>query len=700
MTKRTNRRTVSAVWVLLLALAVTGHAAAVPKPTPHDVAEILSKLRGNSPLTSNEVTRLTAFYGGASAVSTERLSVARPVKEADAPITFEPNPFVQLAAVKAPTQDAYVALVQDVKDLYGAVLPDDGRAQLDSILSEATRVGYGADLGLLLLMQQAAPAAVYSTATEALKHPTDALTANNLGVALKGLHEYPRALSVLLYARQLAPSLTLPVTNLGYVQALMGDTATGESTLRAALAQDPDDACAAEGLGLLELARGDVRGALHRMMAMIAKAYMPGAAAGVKAARKILTEEQGKQGGGGQGGEIPNDPVVHPSTPAQGGNPPGFDAPPDISTGMNLCANYEAFVKWAGRASEDVHPVIQEFSAVGVRGGMARARQRRERGVLVRSNDRERFALTALAKRVDRQVIDLLRQSQVDELSEKANAELHRRLEEIWKQKADDYTQCAPLEGEARTACYRRADAKECAARNEMVNTLYAPIYRAWRDYYEQVHKTVWEYHHFCAPWLQDIHDKDLNRELNLDHQILIFTIESNARMDLMTRLPPFLVVYCEPPPAVPPEQGVIGTWENIDPTDCRGPETGIGLGVVSLTGDCDKLELEGGEGLIGSLTYKVGGPRWFVDDELTVFAGVGAKAAGGPADISAKLGPYITVGFDKDGYPTIKDYGVRSEGEAVLPLGPVTLGGKVEARLSGESGVGVDFKPGVKVGQ
>jgi hypothetical protein len=694
----------TAIRALVMAVAICSMtASASPKPTPPDVVAILSKLGGNRPLTPAELTKLTTFYHGASTVSSGGLEVSSPDNEEDAPITFEPNPFVQLATVKAPSQDEYVALAREVKALFGALLPAEGRRQLDAILSKATRAGYGADLGLLLLVQQAAPAAVYTTATEALKNPTDGLTANNLGVALKGLHEYPRALRALLYARAVAPSLDLSVTNLGYVQALMGDTTTGERTLREAVGRDPNDACAAEGLGLLELARGDVRGALHRLMGMMGKGYLPGGASAVEAGQQLIMDAQSEQedgGGKSGGGGAPSEPVTHPSTPAQAGPPPSFDTPPDITTGMNLYANWKAFGQWVQQPSKELDKVTAEFASVALRGGIARARQEAQPGFLARTNERERFALTALGQRLSKQEDELLQQSRLDELFEAASRKDDAQREDIANQRANDQEKCAPLNGEALSECMRRADDRECDAKDEMINSSYAQVYQAWKTYYEQLHRAIWEYHHFCAPWLQDIHDRDLNKELNLERQVQILSMEARARGTLMTHLVPgHRVWYCEKKPGIPPKQGVLKMWPNDDPTDCRGPQLRLGLGPVSLTGDCDKLKFEGGEGLVTALTYKIGGPEALADDELTVFVGVGAKAAAGPADIKVKLGPYITIGFDESGYPTVKDYGLRSELGGEVALGAVSAGAKVDARLGAESGVGVDFKPGVKVG-
>ncbi|MBI5831546.1 MAG: hypothetical protein HZB16_04440 [Armatimonadetes bacterium] len=696
-----------AALALFLSLAFAGLSiGAVPRPTPPEVAAILGKLGGNRPITPAEMTRLTAFYHGASAVPVGGLTFEAPDEEdEDTPITFEPNPAAQLAAVRAPTPDEYLALAKEVKALFGARMSAEGRAELDTLLTKATRPGYGADLGVVLLMRQAAPAAVYAIATEALRLPTDGLTANNLGVALKGLREYPRALRVLLYARGAAPHLVLPITNLGFVQALMGDTTTGESTLHAAVDRDPDDAIAAEGLGLLEMARGDVRGALHRLMGMMGKSFLPGGSSAIDAGRQILMDaaseqDDGGQGGGGQGGAAaPDAPVSHPSGPAMGSNPPDFDAPPDITTGTNLCANWKAFGKWIESSTKAIEPVAQEFVTVAARGGLARARLEAVPGVMVRTHERERFALDALRKRCEQQDDVLWRQSKIDEMSRKAHTDTEQRIEAIWQQKAADQQACAPLNGEPYRACMKRAEDRACDARNEMINASYAPIYQAWKTYYEQLHKALWEYHHFCAPWLQDVHEKDLNREFNLEHEIFIRTRESIARSRLHTSLPAYIVWYCEKKPGIPPKQGTIGTWTNIDPTDCRNPPLRMGLGPVSLTGDCDTLKFEGGEGLVTSLTYKIGGPEVLANDELTVFVGVGAKASAGPADLKAQLGPYVTVAFDDEGFPTIKDYGVRSELKGDIELGPASVGAKAEARLGAESGVDASFKPGVKVG-
>ena len=117
-------------WLSALLLACTMASGAGPRVAPPEVAAVLSKLGGNRPLTAAELTRLTAYYGGASALPPGGLELAPDEDDEDAPITFEPLPAAQLAAVAAPSREAYLALVKEVKALYAARMSPDGRAQI------------------------------------------------------------------------------------------------------------------------------------------------------------------------------------------------------------------------------------------------------------------------------------------------------------------------------------------------------------------------------------------------------------------------------------------------------------------------------------------------------------------------------------------------------------------------------------------
>ena len=111
-------------------------------------------------------------------------------------------------SLKAPSRSDYVKLVEALFNEYGKKT-SRYRGQIDTVLQRATADGDGADLGAIFQGLGAGLAAVYATAWSAKKNPDDALTANNLGVALKDMGDYRRAMAVLLYADRLQPGAPL-----------------------------------------------------------------------------------------------------------------------------------------------------------------------------------------------------------------------------------------------------------------------------------------------------------------------------------------------------------------------------------------------------------------------------------------------------------------------------------------------------------
>jgi hypothetical protein len=105
-------------------------------------------------------------------------------------------------SLKAPSRSEYLKLVEALFSEYGKKT-SRYRSQIDTVLQRTTADGDGSNLGALFEGLGAGDAAVYTTAWSAKKNPDDALTANNLGVALKDMGDYRRAMSVLLYADRL-----------------------------------------------------------------------------------------------------------------------------------------------------------------------------------------------------------------------------------------------------------------------------------------------------------------------------------------------------------------------------------------------------------------------------------------------------------------------------------------------------------------
>src|SRR5690606_5391446 len=94
-------------------------------------------------------------------------------------------------------------------------------------------------------------ASVYAIAWSATQTPDDVLTANNLGVALKDMGEYSKAIRVLQYADRLKPDIGLILCNLGWAYREAGDNTNATLMFEKALRTAPKMSSPYLGLGLI-----------------------------------------------------------------------------------------------------------------------------------------------------------------------------------------------------------------------------------------------------------------------------------------------------------------------------------------------------------------------------------------------------------------------------------------------------------------
>ena len=200
-------------------------------------------------------------------------------------------------ATKAPGPDEYLKLVQSLVDSHGKRLGAD-RSSLDGVLGRANSPESASEIGSVLLLSGDASASVYASAVAASQHPTDALIANNLGVALDHASDSNSAIQVLMYIRQLQPQLALPAINLGWAYFNSGNSALAQKQFEDASRLGPNLAGPDAGLGLLATCRGDNVTALRYLRSSLSKSYSGAVAIGYQNAQAAQD-----QGGGMFDGE-------------------------------------------------------------------------------------------------------------------------------------------------------------------------------------------------------------------------------------------------------------------------------------------------------------------------------------------------------------------------------------------------------------
>ena len=140
-------------------------------------------------------------------------------------------------------------------------------------------------MGALFMMEGAGSAAIFSTAWSAMKDPDDLITANNLGVALKDMGEFVKALQVLMYADKLKPNIALVLTNMGWVYREMGDPVNARIMFERASVLAPEMPGPQLGLGLIAECQGNHALALK---------YLRKALAGSNSAIGIMAYQKAK----------------------------------------------------------------------------------------------------------------------------------------------------------------------------------------------------------------------------------------------------------------------------------------------------------------------------------------------------------------------------------------------------------------------
>jgi len=668
-------------WLVVGLALVLQPVAAIPKFCPPDAAAALKKLAGNEALSPAELKALSTWYRAESTLG--------PFD--DEPEEYEPgdpradllqsNPNVKLAEIAPPSKDGLLALAKEAQALYGARLDAVVRQQLDLAIQQSERVGYGADLGAVLLASQNAEAAVYAMAAETLKHPEDALTINNLGAALKGLREYPWALKILLYAHQQDPKLVLATTNLGWTQAMMGDLTTAQQTFEIALATDPEDSLAQEGLGLIAMARGDRDTAMRMLIASIKGIGGSRAQQAVKVLadpEEVLGhgEETEAQARAALDLRADTAPMEH-RRGRGGGAPPTFVPPPNLDTYQDALANYDAVQAWARRATEQLLPRVQQHTQLGLAAGQAAMRREMDAGpnVVLRDYERERAALLQIMVVYDNRISRL--EYDCDFVTRRSRCiEQLQALIEQYQQDNDK--------------------AKFCQQSTKLTEAYYNQVYPLWKSFRDRALHEAIEYYHAATPWLEDLGQPLENQLWNLDREIHLRVIDSNIRSLLTHLLEPLQTIRifgCA-------EQHQAGDPEGDDDVGqaaskpCQVSTFVIKLKLLSLEGSCEKLKLEVGQGLFGSIEYKPGATR--ERDELTIFAGAGVDYEDPNKIISfdAKAGGYVTVRGDGQ----LVDVGLQESLGATVKLGNLTAGVEFEGRLGVESGLngGLETKYGV----
>jgi tetratricopeptide (TPR) repeat protein len=598
------------------------------------------------------------------------------------------------------TAETYVALAKSLMAVYGPKM-GISVADLNKQLEASGKPTDGADMGAMFMMIGAGSATIYATSWSAVKKPGDILTANNLGIALKDMGEFTKALQVLFYAYNLKPNVPLISINLGWVYREMGDASNAKLMFSRALKLSPELPSAQLGLGLIAECEGNHAQAAQYLRKALASRN---SVAGIKAYKQAKAAQPGSQSESqdqsvskekGEVGEmeIPELPVTEEKGKMAQAGPTLTDYSNRLSSRMkNLISEYQSLLR----------TVIQQAE---------RAKQNPE-GSIVFSRDfsKEIFMLHDIsellwgknsnwANKLD-EATKLYQKISTD--AEKDLPEVSRIGERVMQllQEQTRYTELYMEELKAcggNDGCQKRAEAKfeaalapikaemqeldfrSCKIQKAQLDMMFANKYKAWKMLSDELKTTARDYYAFTNPILEKIYSPSFNELQNIYRELTILTWQENiAKMaqGMPEEAEQYSALKCvEPEPPMPPKAAEDPTLPKKDKAPCPLGENGIskGIGALSFELSCDHFKLSGGEGLLWSVK------RDFNKHETTVWGGVGVKGDYGKGNVAveATVGVELTVGQND----VLKDAALTSSVKA-------GLGGLVEGEISGRLSV------------
>jgi hypothetical protein len=240
--------------------------------------------------------------------------------------------------------------------------------------------------------------------------------------------------------------------------------------------------------------------------------------------------------------------------------------------------------------------------------------------------------------------------------------------------------------------------------RCKKITNLIRDTYSDWRNYaadrhykYDDALTTYWIY---CEQYLNRTYDREEFEKLNSQRKFFVYTQFSLLYMDYSMRqfmfaamnMSAFATVSGDCPKTPPKDENFRDSEDDVEvpdkePIPCpfEKGKAKLGLGACSMGLDCENIEAECGEGVIGAVKWN------YKKKEMTVFGGVGGKAEFGfkrnGASLEAKSGVELT--FNTKGQ--IVDAGVKTEFGAKASLGSFEAGQTLEIKATAATGINTE---------
>ena len=568
-----------------------------------------------------------------------------------------------------PSRDDFVAMAKDAMRSYRAHLLPDGQTSLDGVLMHAN----GSDISTMLVLHASGSAAVVAAAYAAEKNPNDALAANNLGAILRGMHDYARAAAALQYAKSQAPNSAVIASNLGWLAMSQGDQKTAGKFFNAAASKDNKLSPVLLGQGIVQLCGGHAAAALPLLRASVANGFSDLAEAGIDSAEADIQSSSNPNAGGAS-------PDVYGKN--QAGDMPDWQDPPFPHDAATMATYHDKILKylayWTDHATHAANQAMQ--NGLNVKGAGTTG----SNGQLVfqRGYKKESFVLSDIRGIISRDTAPI-----VDKwASDVMDRALHQN------------------------GCHTCAGADElpsCSWRQRII-PIHAGVAAEEATDWTQLRKSFADVYGFSRQWLQEIHDPAQQQVETAALEQWVTGVAAPFSQVMENWQTEVMVSYnagkgCEGGSTLPGQKGTLKPYK-VDPTKCNSGEVHMNFGFANLNGDCDKMTLTMGEGLVGAAEWKFApdytkgadgvlrptGTDWS-NDQVSIFVGAGGQSTLGP---NGAVGGFVTM---QNGQ--VIDAGGQAQVGVSPGIDPASLQAGATGKVGIMSGPDVSTSAGVRIG-
>ena len=515
--------------------------------------------------------------------------------------------------------------------------------------------------------------------------PRDTLIVNNFGAMLRLSDSVETSLPVLLYARKLYPGAPVILTNLANTLFELHDDHSAEVLYKRALLINPDYTLANQGLVSVYLKRKDLEKAVAQLFSAARGVYYPSIKEihdNVKHRDKYRVPDMSEELSGESGPEQ-----------SRSQSPDQLHLPdfPDWS---------EIGAMLADQSIDKIRKKLVKIARenVGLKNAMKitqMSKEEREKWyeaemqpgrILYKKGD---FAVGLMEKYFEDRLNNAYRTYFVSDSIYNANYE--KALEQILanSKKMEQEIGSDPIK-------WREWVTEQCKAATNLTAKYFADwrgIARTRHQAYNDLLSTYWVY---CEQYLNTTYNADDFDELNSRRKLFVAGKLSEMYNEYSMREMAFGLINISafasgsgdcpemPPPPPPSAQEEDVEIPDKNRPDCpfKNKPGKVGLGVCSITIDCESAGMECGQGIIS-------GAKWnYKNKELTLFGGVGVRGDFGVpgANVSAGAKAGFEVSFNRNNQ--ITDIGFKAEADASSTIGITEFGRGANFKMTAATGI------------